>query len=271
MKKFLLYFFAIFMGALNVTGSLTFAETVNFYCDTYFYDSGTEYYNAQETIEYTSYTMEEVYIANGIPNYKNSTQANSCAPMAGCILICYYDYYYPNLVPNFATGYVYNNNFYYRQINTQINGIKETLYDLMGTNSINPGTSLRQFKQGITSYANQQGYSVSYSSYGKCNNISNVKASFTNNAPLVVFLNSYDYTPFYYYTITDTKMELTKRVSANGHVAVAYGYREYKFYNNQDNFRTDKYLLISFGNGTQGMLNIKDTSKLDETLGVNFS
>ena len=66
-------------------------------------------------------------------------------------------------------------------------------------------------------------------------------------------------------------MELTKRVSANGHVAVAYGYREYKFYNNQNNFRTDKYLLISFGNGTQGMLNINDTSKLDETLGVNFS
>lgn len=270
MKNFLNILLALIF-AISSNGVTFKNSEVGYYCDSYFFDTGTSYTEIEEVIEFDNYTVNSFYLDNGIPNYVNLTQLNSCAPMAGTIILSYFDYYYPNIVPNFATSYIYNDVFYYRAQNTTINQLKETIYDYMGTNSINPGTSIYQFKTGMTNYCTEQGYQIIYNN---CNvsNISTLQEIFENNKPLAIFVNSYSYIPFGYYSINDTEMNLIKRDSNNGHVAVAYGYREYNFYNNNNvNFRTDKYLLISFGDGTQGMLCINNISKIDEALAITIS
>ena len=270
MKKFFIYFLAFILmissGRIYIN-----PDNTGYYCETYFSDSGTTYYNEEETISYDSYTVTEEVTNHSVPNYTNLTQLNSCAPMAGTIVLAYYDYYYPELIPDYATSYVYNNKFYYRGQSDTINTLKEHLYDLMGTNSIKPGTSIFQFKVGMTSYSNTASYTIAFDSLGDCSNLTQLINKFRNNIPVVVFMNSYDYTPFAGLSITDTEMTQIKRISSNGHVAVACGYREYNFFNDGVNFRTDKYLLVAFGNGTLGMLKINDTSKIDEGIAITFS
>ena len=41
-----------------------------------------------------------------------------------------------------------------------------------------------------------------------------------------------------------------------GHVVVAYGFKKYKFYKNNSLFRTDNYLVVCMGDGTEGYLSI---------------
>lgn len=270
MKKFLLFIFAFnLILSFGCDNQIICAE--KYYCETYFYDSGTTYVQEEETIIFDQYVMNETNITNGIPNYENYTQANSCAPMAGTIVLGYYDFYFPNLIPNFTSGYIYNKKFYYRTQNSAVNSLKENLYTLMDTNLINPGTSVNQFKNGLSKYVTSYGYNISYSNCGNHVNIKNALSYINNNIPIVLFLDSYIYTPFSGYTIDSNSMFLVKRVSQNGHVVVVQGYREYLFYQSNNLFRTDKYFIVSFGNGTQGLLNINNVNSIDTSLAISIS
>lgn len=263
----------ILLVVTNVLTTLTFyqPQKQNYYCDTYFFDGGISYTEESETIYFDNYTMTQTIISNNIPNYINLTQVNSCAPMAGTIILSYYDYNCPNIIPDYNTGYIYENVFYYRAQSAVINNLKEHMYELMGTNTVHAGTSLSQFKTGMNTYVNNQGYSIDYTNCGNLSNISIAINKLNEGVPLAVFINSYNYVPFAGYTINNTQMELNKRISSIGHVAVAYGYREYSFYKNGSIFRIDKYLLISFGNGTQGMLNISNLASIDYVLAIGIS
>ena len=141
----------------------------------------------------------------------------------------------------------------------------------MGTNLINPGTSVNQFKNGLSKYVTSCGYNISYSNCGNHVNINNALSYINNNIPIVLFLDSYVYTPFSGYTIDSNSMFLVKRVSQNGHVVVVQGYREYLFYQSNNLFRTDKYFIVSFGNGTQGLLNINNVNSIDTSLAISIS
>ena len=270
MKNILIYFLA-FIFMVSPGGIYIKSDTTGYYCDTAYFESGTVYYNETETFTYDSYTVSQVFVTNGLPVYDNYTQTNSCAPMAGAILLAFYDYYYDDLIPDYTSACIYNNKFYYMGQSAKFNSLKEHLYDLMGTNTISQGTSLLQFVAGLTSYVNSQGFSMNFDYCGNGSNVNLFIEKFNNNTPVVVFLNSYDYTPFGNYSVTDTEMTLIKRVSSNGHVAVACGYREYHFFKDGVDFRTDKYLITSFGNGTQGLLKINDCSKMDTSVYITLS
>lgn len=245
-------------------------DNIKYYCDTYFAESGTTYTEVEETIQFDSYEVSETYLTNGYPNYENVTQLNSCAPMAGTLLLGYYDSTYTDIIEDFQSSYTYNGNFYYRGTTNKVIQVKEYLYELMGTNTINPGTSVSQFKTGLTSYVNEKGYSITYTSCGNTFSISNALTHIQNQKPIALFVSSYTYIPFGCYSIHDDYMTIIQNVSSNGHAMVCFGYREYNYYQNDEVFRTDKYLIVAFGDGTQGLLNINSLSAVDEAYAVNI-
>ncbi len=268
MKRF--FSFLLLVYFLPMFGFMGIHNEESYYCDTSYFESGgtTDYYNVE--IGFDTYETSYIRIEIGCPTYKNYNQANSCAPQAGSILIAYYDVTYTNLVPNFDPGNYYNGKYYFRNTNDTMIAVKEQLYDLMGTNTVNPGTSVSQFKNGMNSYVNGRGYNISYQSCGGSFNLENAKQYISQQQPIVLFLNSYEYYDLGAFNVTENSLKMLGKSSNNGHVLVAYGYREYKLYVNGQLSRTEKYLLVSFGDGTNGYLVINSTACIDEAYAISI-
>lgn len=273
MKKLSGMIFALMMCVASL-GCVTVPQTAEgFYCETDFeyFETGGATTKEKEYIYYDSYTVNEMWLDLKCPTYSNPTQVNSCAPMAATIAIAYHDITKPNLIPDFEPGFYYNGKFrYYAQTST-VTHLKEHLYDLMGTNSIKPGTSESQFKTGMTNYVKGQGYSIDYITCGSTFNV-NTAISYMKNQqlPIVMFLNSYKFYDVGGLSFKDKEASMICTTSPNGHVLVAFGYREYSFYKNGSLFRTDKYMIVSFGDGSTGLLLINGLGCIDSAYAVNI-
>lgn len=277
-KKIFAFLFAFIFISLS---SLIYLENLiqkKSYSNAEYFDTGlnTAVPISQE-IEYSRYELYDKHLQRLCPNYTNSNFSNACAPVAGANIVGYYDYTCPNLIPDFETGQFNDNGyFYYNAQNASIQTLKSELYDLMGTNTVKPGTSVNQFKNGLKSYVNNKGYSINYYA---CRTILNSSFNldkaieYVNKGyPVAIFVNSYEYYPEAGIRNLGNKFVFSGRTSPNGHVVAAYGYREYKFFDENDNlFRTDKYLVVSFGDGTQGYLAVNNTSSIDSGLGIQIS
>lgn len=77
-----------------------------------------------------------------------------------------------------------------------------------------------------------------------------------------MFLNTYVYYNDIGITMGETSATMYRLTSPNGHVVSAFGYREYNFYSDGEIFRTDRYMVVSFGNGTSGIISINDLSTI---------
>lgn len=247
---------------------LTLASTIvphtfktSYYCDSY---SGFgEGISHTEVIDFDSHTMEDSHLDYYFPDYEAAYGSNCCAPTAGGMLVTYHDVTYTELLPNYTPGSIRNGIYTYRLQNQTITNVMIDLYNLMGTNTINPGTSVTQFKNGMTSYYNNHGYNLGFTRVTNFDP-NNFKSLIEQQKPIVLFLNSYDYYASLGISMHETQMRLVGTKKDVGHVVVAWGYRTYNFYTNNNLFRTDKYIIVSFGDGTAGFLSVNETSFIDE-------
>ena len=236
-------------------------------------------------------TDSEYSLTNGIPCYTSSTNINVCANVSGANVIGYYDYYYPEMIPDFAA---YQNGKYIDQdYNQPIWDLIDNLYYLMKTD-VYQGTSVDWFKTGLTSYVNSKGRSVTYtvvSSNGTLNE-SAAYQDFYNQIPIVIFLNNYNIITSIYST---SSYDYIKNLYFGAmHTMVAFGYRNIYYYQNQSvrswspvwynpfryittvqevNTRTDKYLHVSTGNAVcdQGYIRLYDECNLDYAMAIEIS
>lgn len=222
-----------------------------------------------QTIYFDELSTQTEYIDITCPSYDTITQENSCAPMAATIVIAYYDVSLTNLIPDFEPGYNYNGIFRFLPDSYTTLHLKEHIYDLMGTNDLGPGTSVSQFKNGMTEYVNGQGYDIQYNSIGN-NIITTARDYFQNEIPVVLFLNSFEYYSIIGVTIKDDNISMVGIKSNSMHVVVAYGYQEFNFYENNQLTRTDKYFIVSFGNGTNGYLSINNLNTINEAYAITI-
>ena len=257
-------------GLMPVATIQTQVESERYYsANMYLGDTGEgEEYG--ESIEFDTYTITDTHLEKTFPVYENITQANSCAPMAGALCITYYDATVTNLIPDYNPGIYYNNQYYFRAQNSTFNTLKESLYTIMGTNTENPGTSVSQFKSGLKTYVENQDYSIAYNNCGSTFNLNTAVNYFSLQRPIVLFLDSYIYHPSTSVSLTANKLSMYTKVKTVGHVVVAYGYQEFHFYKDGEMFRTEKFLVTVFGDGTQGYLSVNDVSGIDEAYAINI-
>lgn len=272
LKKIISSFFVLLLICF-VPFSLGMAKKEELhYCDTISpLNNGGQNVSEWITIEYDSYTVSEMYMNRITPRYEGSYLSNSCAPVAGISILGYHDVTKDNLIPNFTAGYTYEGEFYYSAQDQVVDDTLEELYDLMGTNTTGAGTTETQFINGLTSYVNGQGYNIAFNSCGSTFNKDTAISYLNNQIPIVMFLNTYVYYVDVCITMGDTSAEMHRLTSPNGHVVSVFGYREYNFYSGGSIFRTDRYMLVSFGDTTTGLISINNLNTIVGAYAVNIT
>jgi hypothetical protein len=206
-----------------------------------------------QTVYYSYILEQQDYVNVSFPKYYNTNSElyYECAPVAGSMIVGYYDRYYSNLIPNFTPGLTSGNDYIYYSMSTYAQGIIDTLYVEMDTNDPDPGTTQTQYKNGLTSYIDTQGYDISYidiASGGVINynsGTSSLTYQISNGRPISLFLSGYNLC-----SITDYgyKIVINKQTYSDNHIMIAYGYKRIRYYNELDiNFRTDLFLKVSSG------------------------
>lgn len=201
---------------------------------------------ANETIAYDTKEITTNTTVRETPEYEPiGGLSNSCGAVAGAIIVGFYDKYLTNLIPNWDP--CFPNGKYRMQDYEHVPAVMNQLYTLMRTNVDDVGVSQSDCLNGLRSYVNQQGYSLSYSSVASTSSLDYAacKNAIDNNKPILIFSRPCDL----YFVATNTDGD-DVRVPTNisgAHIMVVYGYEEIRYYNNGSLFRTDIYLMARTG------------------------
>ena len=208
--------------------------------------------NETESFAYATKAVEKYLINPTFPDYYNTNNAltNTCANVGGANIIGYYDRYYSDLIPNVTAGYEMNNVYTYFAMNISMAGKQAVINDLyvrMQTNSTGTGNTQAQYKNGLSSYVQAKGLTITYSSVmtnGKFD-LEKAKAQFQNGNPISLFMSGFNFTQV---TDSGSIITLDKRLYDANHIAIAYGYEKVIYYNAAGGvLRTDIYLKVSTG------------------------
>lgn len=203
-----------------------FVETVRisemskiaFYSDDTIYDNYTEYVyfsNRAEIKHELTKRHPGLYEVGGL--------SSACAPIAGGNLIQYWDRYKTNLILDYTPGTTVGNLYLYKESSTTTDSMITQLFYDMGTSS--NGTTVSQFKQGISTYCKRQGYTASFTScmFNGSFNYSIAKQKLLSGEPLALFLYTYTVNDFYTEEQSDC---LTYKIGKGAHVMAGFGYKE---------------------------------------------
>lgn len=217
-------------------------------------------------------------IPSAIPSYANTdmSKSNTCAPVCGAIVCGYYDRYCSNLIPNFVPGGFNGASYvYFPQLGrAAVQNLINTLYTEMGTDVAGAGTSMQEYKDGLSSYASGKGYITTYSSFKQSNssvNLTTLENAINNNIVSVIFCTSYNFV--YAITVTDNYVEISKKNYTLGHIMTVYGYKVIKYYRDGSNFQTDTFLYVASGYNTaiMGYVKLNDFLVMEDALTVNIA
>lgn len=191
---------------------------------------------------------EYASVGSTFPVYhdKGTDLTNQCACVAGTMLVAYYDRYYENLLPG-ASAYStqYNRYVPMGMISSYVRNTTSVMYDMMGTNTIEPGTSESQFFDGIEEYCESKGRTLSKTSVTNNGNINlaSVKQQLRNGKPVVMFATVHNETMV---NMTNSSLSIVK--STVPHVFIAWGYYRYDVYN-ASNTLIDTVEIFRISNG----------------------
>lgn len=201
------------------------------------------------------------------------TYENCCGPVAGAIVVGYYDRYYENLIPDYTT-YNPNTNLYRGADTTYIPAVMNELYTLMRTNVDDVGVSQYDCRNGLQTYFSDRDYTLSYSSI-ESNSTFNSNLylqAIQANKPVLMFCSNVTLCNLSF-SNTLKKAVITKEVVSGGHIVVGYGYLTVNFYQDEEIIRTENYLMVSSGKDsmTNAYINISSTSWLVDGYAVTVS
>lgn len=224
-------------------GFTTYGRSAAAETDNYF-GMGT-FTTYSETINYEYKETTTVEIPYGLPFYSATTYIDSCAPLAGTVLVGYYDRFCENLVPDYKTYIQFGSRIIYRAAGTEIDDVFMSLYDYMDADG---GTTYAEFNRGMSDYAESKGYAYSRSSVSLSNLGGAYETAIEAGKPVAVFLSGFS-------LVTEADEEDGKDVFEIGqyngnHVVAAYGYKIDRYYDSDDNLiATRTYLSVINGGG----------------------
>lgn len=199
------------------------------------YAGGTYLETQTEEIVYEYKTEEKQSLGSSFPDYFNTSSqlTNSCANVAGANVIGYYDRYLENLISSYTPGRARGESYSYYPMNVQPEkkqAVINELYALMGTNTVESGTSYDQYKAGFDAYVAAQGYTAVHSSVmsGGNLNLNAVSGSIATGQPVVLLLSGYNITSLSGQSGKDTYV---KMIYGGNHMVVVYEINTIRYYN----------------------------------------
>ncbi len=275
---------AVGVGKTVTAGAQDNQEEIIYYEDMIYGDNS---YNGQGVQTSSSYniTCDEMVVVDyavhmSAPTYTTyeSTMTNYCGAMAGRNVVIFYDRWLTNLVPNFTPGMVTGSGIYryYPDLGMDAtDAVMSRLYDLMQIAQIG-GTTSQNFKNGLSSYASEKGYSTSYSSfYGSATsvNLNTLTTAINQNKVGVIMCTQYN---FVYEIIPYEEqgfVQISRINSTTAHMMMVYGYQTLAFYLQGNHVCTKTFLYVSsgFGDGDQGYMELNDFSVINEAVIVSMT
>lgn len=232
---------ASFFGLHNVN-EMTFADGYN----------GASLENSEKvSIEFARKDDEEFVIKGGLPKYSDrSDRINTCATVAGAIVLGYYDKTYDELIDNFSSARVIRDKVLYATQSKVVDDVVARLYVTMKTNITEGGTTIGNFKKGLQEYVNEQGMDISYSQVVQNQelNFSAYEAAIKEEKPVVLFCSKYSLVSIDAFNAESSTDKFTLQHYVGNHVLVGYGLRTIKYYDASGRL-THQLNLLAVGTG----------------------
>ena len=221
--------------------------------------------NMVETETVTQYRMP-LYYASG-------ELTNCCGPVAGSIIVGYYDRYYPDLIPNW-TPYSTVTGSYKLADGTHVPAVMQELYVTMRTNVDDVGVSQADCRSGLQQYFTDRNLSLSYSSIESNStfDFNLYQQAIAANKPVIMFCLGVTVSMLAF-SPTNQVVAFSHHSISSAHIMVGYGYSTVNYYDGDDIIRTDTYLLVSTGRSTINdmYINLNSTSWLVDGYAVTVS
>lgn len=226
-----------------------------------------------ESFSYVTKTTESYSINPTFPNYYNTNISlqNTCANVAGANVIGFYDRYFENLIPNVKPGVGTTKYIYYPMTKnaTEKQAVINDLYYRMQTNTLGDGNTQTQYNNGIKSYVQSKGLTVSYTSV-MTNGIFDINKAIVqlqNGYPISLFMSGYGFTKV---VDNGSLITLEKNLYDNNHIVIAYGYEKVSYFDSNGKLiRNEVYLRISTGiMDVSGVYVVNNYGKLNDAEAV---
>ena len=207
------------------------------------------------------------------PHYydRDTNLNNSCAAVAGGIVVGYYDIQLENIIPNYASFLIRAGNIVYKPVDSNIQNIMNDLFVRMKVNTTGAGATEEQFKNGLNEYVVDKGYNITYRGYGQGSNIdyNAIANSFKNGKPVALFITMSSLITNL--EIGDTNLTMTTTAYNANHILIANGIKRVRYYNGNNVIRTDTYLSVSSGlrQFNSGYIWLEDTI-VNDVIGVEI-
>lgn len=225
-----------------------------------------------EKISYTNKVSDKYEMAKQHPAYlPYNIPANGCTPTAGANIIGYYTRYFPQLIPGFTPGIYFGNFYLYYQSSDEITPVLQTLYNYMGTNNGEAGTTIAAFRSGMTSYCREKGLSIDYKSNMRNGGFdyASAKQNFRSGLPGVVFVDTFTVTEI---TPKESSDYLFVSIGTQCHAMACFGYEDITYTLSNGQTRTDRYMAVATGlpRGPKGYFNINYKTQIDEMYSISI-
>lgn len=264
MKKVLAVALMVIVGGTCLCGNAVSVKEST-YCD----DGIMLASSTSVTIDYENKDENTFAMALKHPNFTYSAHLADCACIGGSNVLGFYDRYDENLIPNHNSGRLLAGKYIYSSQDSYIYDLVNQLYSDMGTDS--EGTTVAQFKNGMITYCNRKGKSISFSSCMRNNKFdySVAKSYMESNQPVVLFCGGYNVADI----DTDEKWDRINYYESSGnHVMVGFGYQEINY--TLSNFVNVSYQYIMVASGVQtkssGYYDINYKTNVNDAYAVNI-
>ena len=249
------------------------------YCEDEAYNGMGEHVDASYEVQYDTVNITNVnYVSAPSFGYLGSEIHDACAPLAGTNVVGFYDRWCENLIPDYTPGQISASKYIYYPDMSRPQTIQafNDMYEAMGTNKEQVGTTGTNFKNGLNSYVRSAGYDISWSSMYESStsvNLNTLTDAIDNNKVGVVMCSKYNFCYGVLNSTSDKTVRVNKITSVAGHIMMVYGYRIIEYYDAGNLFRKDIFLNVSssYPTSERGYMQLNDYSVIEEAYIVDIN
>ena len=241
MKKFVALIMGIMLAipvfCMPADREMTFADGFN----------GASLENTvRSSIQYADKQEEAIEISGRAPRYYDvSDRDNTCANVAGTILLGYYDKDYDERIENFTSARVIRGRVTYYTQTQEVQNAMARLYTTMKTNVTEGGTTVNNFKAGLQQYVNEHGRKIVYTKTVNNQSLQTdvYRDAIENKIPSVFCLSKYTLISEDSFSSDNGVDNFTKQHYVGNHMVIGYGLKIIRYFDAAGNLKQQLTLL----------------------------
>ncbi len=210
-----------------------------------------------------------------IPSFfDQQNRLTACGPVAGGIVVGFYDILYTDLIPNHISGIIFNGNYNFApfRTNDQIQAVIDELYTKMKTDQGQSGSTKSNCLNGLEEYFDDHGLDFTTEGLmsGSSPNYSKLRTHVQSKNVALAFLSGYQFITTL--NIGSDQITFVANVTNATHIVAVCGYREIVLIEDGVQ-KTEYFLRVASGitDYENCYIRVNDHLQIDDLLGVEVS